>query len=311
MTSVAATVRVGTPLDIARPAPEAARELEELGFDYASTGEHVAFHSPVANGFVTLAAAAGATSRIGVLSAITILPLYPPVLAAKLTAELCRHSGGRFALGVGVGGEYPAEFEALGVPVRQRGSRTNEALEILHRLLRESDVSYAGRFTQFSGLTIDPRPSAPPEIWVGGRKGLAIDRAARHADVWLPHFFSPEMVADSLGEVRRRAFEHGRDPEAISGAVQLWTTVDETRDNARAAAVTQLSAIYGMDMSAAVDRYTLFGTPDDCELRLRAYYAAGVRRFILSPLHAEAGRRAKMIETIAAELLPIARQLAE
>ncbi|MFQ5880618.1 MAG: LLM class flavin-dependent oxidoreductase, partial [Dehalococcoidia bacterium] len=148
-----------------------ARRAEELAFDYLGCGEHVLFHGPVPNAFITLAAAAGATERIRLLSSITLLPLYPPVLAAKLVAMMDVASAGRFDLGVGIGGEFPKEFEACGVPVSQRGARTDEALTVITRLLSEDSVSFRGRFVSFKDVSIQPRPIQKPRppIWIAGR----------------------------------------------------------------------------------------------------------------------------------------------
>ena len=96
---------------------EQAKAIESLGYDYATTGEHVFFHVPTANAFISLAVAAGATTHLKLMSTITLLPLYPAALVAKQVAALDVASGGRFHLGVGVGGEIPKEFEACGVPV--------------------------------------------------------------------------------------------------------------------------------------------------------------------------------------------------
>ena len=74
----------GDPGDIAGEA----RHAERLGFDLAAAGEHVFFHGPAASAFVTLAAAAAVTERIRLLSAVTLLPVYPMVLAAKMAATL-------------------------------------------------------------------------------------------------------------------------------------------------------------------------------------------------------------------------------
>ena len=87
-------------------------------------GEHVFFHVPCSNAFISLAVAAGATTELKLMSTITLLPLYPAVLAAKQAAALDVASGGRFHMGIGVGGELPREFEASGVPVSERGART-------------------------------------------------------------------------------------------------------------------------------------------------------------------------------------------
>jgi len=99
-------------LDPGRVVP-LARRAEELGYDILARGEHVFFHVPTPNAFVALAAAAGATARIRLLSAATVLPVYPAPLAAKMVATLDGVSGGRFELGVGVGGEYPAPARSV------------------------------------------------------------------------------------------------------------------------------------------------------------------------------------------------------
>ena len=141
--------------------PTEARAAEEAGYDGIATGEHLFFHSPHPNAFVSLAAAAGATTRIRLLSSLTVLPLYPAALAAKLATTLDQVSGGRFDLGVGVGGEHPPEFVAAGVDVAQRGQRTDEALELLQRLWRGETVDFDGRFTRCRGWRSPPVPCNP------------------------------------------------------------------------------------------------------------------------------------------------------
>jgi alkanesulfonate monooxygenase SsuD/methylene tetrahydromethanopterin reductase-like flavin-dependent oxidoreductase (luciferase family) len=69
----------------------------------------VFFHGPTPNAFITLAAAAGATTRVRLMSSLTILPLYPAAFAAKLASTLNNVSSGRLELGVGVGGAYPPD----------------------------------------------------------------------------------------------------------------------------------------------------------------------------------------------------------
>ena len=118
---------------------EDAKNAEALGYEFLSTGEHVFFYGPINNGLISLAAAAGATTRIKLMSTITLVPLYPAALLAKQVTALDVVSGGRFSLGVGVGGEFAKEFEACGVPVKERGARTNEALEVMKRLWTEDD----------------------------------------------------------------------------------------------------------------------------------------------------------------------------
>src|ERR1700729_4489269 len=108
---------VGTMLSVVDSGiGDASRRIEDQGWDFLTTGEHVSFNIPIANAFISLAAAAAATSTIELMSSVTLLPLYPAVLAAKLGAALDNVSGGRLVLGVGVGGGEPALVEAWGVP---------------------------------------------------------------------------------------------------------------------------------------------------------------------------------------------------
>ena len=202
--------------------PALAARAEELGFDLVAAGEHVLFGSPTGNAFVTLAAAAAATSRARLVSAVTLLPLYPAVLAAKMTATLDRVSGGRFELGVGVGGENPAEFAACGVPVSARGRRTDEALATVRAYLAGEAVTVEGEPTR-----LDPLPVGPVPIWVGGRSEASMRRAGRAGEVWMPYLCSPDRVRRGLRLAGDVAAEQGRPP--VTGGLLAWSAVGPSR----------------------------------------------------------------------------------
>ena len=148
------TIEFGISLRLLSGAKQEAKRAEDLGYDYLLTGEHVMFHGPVANNLVSLAAAAGATERIKLMSGIVLVPLYPAALLAKQVSVLDVVSDGRFSLGIGVGGEFPKEFEAVGVPVKERGARTDEGLQVLDLLLTQKDVHFDGRFTKLDGVSL-------------------------------------------------------------------------------------------------------------------------------------------------------------
>ncbi|MQA79705.1 MAG: LLM class flavin-dependent oxidoreductase [Streptosporangiales bacterium] len=281
-----------------------ARRAERLGFDYFCCGEHVFFHGPTANAFVTLAAAAGATERIRLLSALTILPAYPAALAAKLAATLDRVAHGRFELGVGVGGEYPPEFEAIGVPVAERGERADEALDLLAALFTGRRVTHHGRFTTLTDQALDPVPvqRPGPPVWVGGRRPAAIRRAARYADVWLPYLVRPERLASSLAAVRERAADLGRTPDSVRGAVYCWTAVHSDAAYARRAAVTEVGRVYRQDFTGLAD-LLVHGTPDQVVRRIGEYADAGARDMVFAPA-CPIAELDSMIDRFAAEVLP-------
>ncbi len=260
--------------DVARSAQEA----EDLGYEFVCTGEHVFFYGPINNGLITLAAAAGATSKIQLLSAITLVPLYPAALLTKLVTSLSVVSNGRFHLGVGVGGEFAKEFDACGVPVKERGARTNEALEIMERLMREDDVHFDGRFTSLDGVTLAPKPPTPPPVWVSGRSDAAMRRAARYGTGWLPYMYTPERLAGSVETIN--ALTEDREP--VEPGLFIFFAVHEDGDRAREMAIERLSIQYNQDFTNLVGRYALAGNPDECIARLQEYIAAGARTVILN-----------------------------
>jgi probable F420-dependent oxidoreductase len=286
-----------------------ARAAEEAGYDGIATGEHLFFHGPHPNAFVALAAAAGATSRIRLLSSLTVLPLYPAALAAKLATTLDQVSGGRFDMGVGVGGEYPPEFEAAGVDVTERGARTDEALELLRALWAGGPADFAGRFTRVPGLALQPGPAQPggPPVWLGGRRPAAVRRAGRFGDVWMPYMYDPERLAGSLAEVREAAEQAGRDPAAVRGAIFCWGGVDEDADRSRQEVADDVGTVYQQDFTRLADRYLLHGDPDRVAARAREYADAGAETLVFSPVGTGA-RRQEIVDlftnTVLARLQP-------
>ena len=218
-------------------------------------------------------------------SSLTILPVYPLALAAKMTATLDRISHGRFELGIGVGGGYPPEFAASGVSVAGRGRRTDAALKVLLRLLTGERVTAEGDFGAFDDLQLDPPPVQQPHppLWVGGRATAAQRRAGRFADVWMPYLLTPEAYAESLDEARRFADAAGRPAGAVSGALFIWGSVDRDPRLARTEATEVVSRVYRQDFEPLADRYLLHGDPKLAAARLRQYADAGAGTVLFSP----------------------------
>jgi probable F420-dependent oxidoreductase len=303
-----AQITFGTSLPAVTGIADAARQVEELGFDVLGCGEHVMFHGPTANTFISLSVAAGATTRLKLLSSIVLLPLYPAALAAKMGAALDVASGGRYLFGVGVGGEFPKEFEACGVPVKERGARTNEALEVITRLWTEQKVSFRGRFTTLNEVSIAPPPVQKPHppIWVAGRREAAMKRAARYANGWLPYLYTPEQLHDSVETIHRFGREFGRDLRTFTPGVHIFTAVHANGDTARQMVAAQLSKQYAQDFTRLAPKYAVAGTPEECQRRLQAYIDAGARMIML-PSACPADYRGENLRLIAQEVMPAFR----
>jgi probable F420-dependent oxidoreductase len=280
--------------------------IEELGYDSAWTSEHIFFYFPTFDALTNLAGAAALTSRIRLGTAVLLLPLRPAALAAKEITSVDVMSGGRLTLGIGVGGEYPKEFEAVGVPVNQRGARTDEAIEVLRRLWNEDNVTFDGRFTKLDGVTLQPKPTQRdgPPLWIAGRSKAAIRRAGRLGDGYLPYLFSPERFRDSLAEVRRVAEGAGRDPDAIEPGLYQFICLADSYEEAKRIAAIDLSRRYNQPFENIVDRYVVMGTPDDCARRLAEFADAGVRHFLLVPITPGFGDFMPHVERYASEIIP-------
>jgi probable F420-dependent oxidoreductase len=279
-----------------------ARRCEALGFDSLWLGDHIAFHVPIPESLALLAFLAAATERVMLGTSVYLLPLRPPVLAAKTVATVDVLSGGRTILGVGVGGEFPPEFDAVGVPRAERGSRTDEAIGILRRLWREDGVVHAGRHFRFGPVTLAPKPAQPggPPIWVGGRKAPALRRAGALGDGFISHMASPEMYRQQLGEIARHAERAGRSIERFGAAAFLFAVLDDDRGAALDRADRMLSIIYARPFRDAAAKYCLLGPPNAMLEQMRSFAAAGARHFILSPL----SDPVEFAERIAERVLP-------
>jgi alkanesulfonate monooxygenase SsuD/methylene tetrahydromethanopterin reductase-like flavin-dependent oxidoreductase (luciferase family) len=249
---------------------EAARLAERLGFDAVWAGDHLACPAPVLDAPQCLAAAAAATERVGLGLSVMLLALRPLAWTAKQLATLDALSGGRLRLGAGVGGEFPQEFAAAGVPLRERGARVDAALAALPDLLTgrpSGDIP-----------ALAPAMAAPPPILVGGRSDAALRRAARFGDAWLPMWISPGTLAGRAERLAELAagFDRPRPELALLIGVHVG-------DGAARAADAHLRGLYGLGLER-VARWTALGDRDAVAEHLDAHIAAGVSEIVLMPL---------------------------
>jgi len=263
-----------------------ARRMEESGLDSIWVGDHVAFHIPVIESLSLLAFCAAATERIELATGVLLLPLRHPTLTAKMTGTIDLLSNGRLILGVGVGGEFPPEFDAVGSPIAERGPRTNEAIEILRAHWAEGKAGYEGEHFRFDPVKIEPKPirEGGPPIVVGGRKPISMKRAGRLGDGYISHMCDVETYRSNLELIGGHADEAGRAGLPFQTAALLFTVLDDSYEAAHKRAAQMLGTIYNTDFTEASKRYCLLGKPEDCLEQMRAFARAGCRHFVMSPL---------------------------
>ena len=274
-------------------------------------GGHVLPPSATGEAITRLSLMVAWTERVRVGTATLLLPLYHPVLVAKQLADLDSRSGGRVSVGLGVGGEFRHEFEALGVPLSERGPRTDEAMDILRTLWRDEPVDHAGAHFRFQDLHLRPvhasgapgamQPGGPPLI-VSGRKGPAVRRAARRGDGWMPYLMSPNAYARSVAAIRAEADAVGRDLRGFEWTMYLYCSIRRDGDQARDEVARFLGGAYGDKPGDMLNRIAPAGTPDEVAVRLQHYVDAGVRHFIIAP--ATRSDTLEVVRLAAEEVLP-------
>jgi probable F420-dependent oxidoreductase len=196
----------------------AAVQAEQLGFSDVWVSEHVIlpkdapyppspfFYEPI----LTLAWAAAATTRVRLGTSVIVLPMHHPLPIAKQVATLQCLSNGRVIFGIGAGW-LEAEFAALGVPFRERGRRTDEAIAMLRALWHDDPVSFKPKYVaaEIADMRMLPLPPAPIPIWVGGSSERALARAVKLCDGWHGSRFSPDKAAPVIRALRAQRPEAG------------------------------------------------------------------------------------------------------
>jgi G6PDH family F420-dependent oxidoreductase len=176
---------------------ESARRLEGAGYRGLWCWDHFVGQGdktvPALEQWTILAAAAGATSRIGLGTLVTNVMNRHPAVVARMAGTLQGASGGRFTLGIGIGGA-PAEHRAYGIDfpdVDERVERLEEAVGVIRALWTGGPVTRPGRFYPLDAAYAFPPPTPTPRILIGGGSPRGVRLAARIGDGWaaeIEHF---------------------------------------------------------------------------------------------------------------------------
>jgi len=199
------------------------RLVDDCGYDSLWVGDHIAFAVAIFDPLLQLAQAAVVSRRLKLGTNVYLVPLRHPVPIAKQAATLDHLSEGRLIFGVGVGGEFPKEFEACGVPLGERGARLTAAIPLLRQLWSGEPVSYGGRyFGGFAEVLMQParQPGGPP---ISFSISSALTRSARNRREFCPRGpAAPGRSALTPADAFYISFViKGRLPEA--GRRRRWT----------------------------------------------------------------------------------------
>ena len=231
----------GINMDVLATDPEAAVRVavaaEEAGWESVWTGEHYVLPDPWAepsptrpdrpmlDPFVALTNVAAHTSRLLLGTGLTVLPYHRPLILAKQVASLDRVSGGRVQFGVGVG-YLRQEFDALGVPMADRGGRAEEYLDVLRAVWNTAPATYDGRYARFAGVRAEPRPvqRPTPPLHFGGGVARTFRRAVTQGRGWFGFALDLAATERAVTALRDAEREHPRPAEL--GPLEISVTPD-------------------------------------------------------------------------------------
>lgn len=227
-----------------------AQKAEEVGIESAWTFEHVLIpveyeskypYSPngkmgvppeinIVDPLIALTAIAAHTQTLRLATGVNILSQTSPLYLAKQSASLDFVSNGRFMLGVGIGW-LREEFAALGVPFERRGARFDDYIEAMKKVWSGEVVEHESDFLHWSGFKSYPVPVQKPHVPViiGGSKGRAFERIAKHGDGWYAPTQSVEQLTDMLKQLKAACDETGREIATVE-VTAMWNPGAEGLD---------------------------------------------------------------------------------
>jgi len=249
--------------------PGWAQRAEAAGFSTLGTVGRLAY--PGLMDTVALAAAAVATSRIGLLSSVLIATAWPPVLLAKEVAGIDALSGGRLTLGVGAG-IRPDDFVVDGYPEKGRGKRFDRDLEVYRSVWNGEPVGGG------ESPAVPAGTRQLPMIF-GGMVPAAMARMAKWGEGYIGGGLPAPMVAGSFDDARAAWREAGRDGEPRLIAIAYFGLGDPDKGRANVWDYYSVSGKEFADLTAG----TLAGSADDVREVVQSFAALGADELILNP----------------------------
>jgi probable F420-dependent oxidoreductase len=209
-----------------------AQAAEECGFDSIAVPDSIAYpqassskypynpdgtrefleNKPFIEPMTAIAAMGVSTERIEFHTFVLKMPMRHPVVLAKEATSVAVLTGNRLVLGVGTS-PWPDDYEIVGLPWERRGRRFDECIDIVRGLSSGGYFGYEGEFYEFPAIKLNPIPTRPIPIMIGGHSDANLRRAARGCDGWMAAGGSPEELTGWIARIQEFRREYGRDRE--------------------------------------------------------------------------------------------------
>jgi probable F420-dependent oxidoreductase len=255
---------------------------EEGGIDSLWQSDRLISEQPFLESISSIAAVAGRTRKLKFGMNVVCLAQRDPVLVAKQCATIDMLSEGRLLPAFGVGSERAPEWDAMGLGRDNLSARTDEALEIIHRLWTEDRVDFDGKYFQLSKATISPKPAQKEmPAWIGGPSKAAIRRTARFGTGWLAGAEAPSVAGPIVARVREAAKAAGRaidEDHYGAGFPFRFGSIDDIPE--LPVWMADYWSYRGLDPMI----YYAIGDAATIVERIAEYVRVGIYKFILRPL---------------------------
>jgi probable F420-dependent oxidoreductase len=248
-----------------------------------------------------MAALAGRTKKLKFGMNVLSAAFRDPVLVAKQCATIDFLSSGRLLPAFGIGSPKAPEWEMLSIDTKGRGSRTDEALDIIQRLWQGETLDYDGGYFTIHGARIAPLPvQAALPLWIGGGSKAAIRRTARIGTGWMGGAETAEEARRIVAAIKTELTTTGRriDPDHYGTSFPAYIGPLDTP--VIATAMHAYTERTGRDAKAVF----AVGTPADLVEHIAAYVEAGVFKFVLRPIGRDADEMLAQTRKIIEDVIP-------
>jgi alkanesulfonate monooxygenase SsuD/methylene tetrahydromethanopterin reductase-like flavin-dependent oxidoreductase (luciferase family) len=165
-------------------------------------------NKPFVESFILATAIGTATQKLEMTTNVVKLPVRPPLYSAKLASSIAALTNNRFNLGVGLS-VWPEDYKAMGVDFAKRGKRFDECIDIVRGLCAGGYFEYHGEFYDLDPVKLNPVPTKPLPILIGGFSDAALKRAARHDGFMHAGNGTREEMAAMLAKIQEYRVELG------------------------------------------------------------------------------------------------------
>ena len=279
----------------------------ECGFAAISANDHFVFSAPWLDGLTALAAVAGRSGGMKLVTTLALASLRGPVPLAKALSALDILSDGRVIAGVGPGSSK-ADYELVRVPFEERWQRFDDAARLLKALLQPGAATDSGASCSAAptGLSPAPRQRGGVPLWIGSWGSQAgLRRVASLGDGWLASAYNttPEAFTAAMKQLSGELERHNRPPGDFPNAlVTMWTWITDKRSDAERVLSEVVGPLVNKDPAELRGRICV-GSVHECAELLSRYGRAGCQRVHFWPV----GDERRQVELIAGQVMPQVR----